>query len=57
VKSEGLPGSLAKAAATCIKARVGPEVIDRVVVYESRLSPRGAEHIPLESVPLAAAGQ
>gem|GEM_PF-167912 len=55
IKSRQAPEGLYESALRCSDVRVGPEVIDRVVVYESRLSPRGAVHLELESVPLGPA--
>lgn len=55
VKAQGSSALLFNAAKECSRTRVGPEVVGRVVVYESRLLAQGAVHRELESIPLTVA--
>ena len=49
------PELLMQAARGCAKVQVGPELVDRVVVYESRLSSKGARYVELGSASMISA--
>jgi 2'-5' RNA ligase len=49
----GAARSLESVLASVRDRELGPNAIDEVVVYESRLSPRGSTYVPLHRLPLA----
>ena len=52
----GAAGSLESILASVRDRELGRTAVDEVVVYESRLSPRGSTYVPLHRLPLARAG-